>query len=248
MIEIMVALTILALIVTAIYSAWFAILKGSTAAASAAATAQRTRLTMRLVEDAFLGTVMYNQNSRYYPFLVDASGNYTSVSFVSRLPKSFLRSRKFDGADIRRVSFSVEDGPHGDKQLVLRQNVLLLDPDKDEVENPLIVARDVKMFLVEFIDPKTHDWTTEWPYTNQIPSEIRIQLHLGSQDKFSDKPTERLVGVVAPLTQSVHPEWQLPVGQAALNNNNPNTNGGGPFPGGSTGKGNGPGTIVFPAR
>src|SRR5437868_5818492 len=91
LIELMVALTILALIVTAIYSAWFSILKGSTAAARAAAGAQRTRLTMRLIEDAFLGAVMFNQNSRYYTFLVDAQGDYSSVSFVSRLPESFLR-------------------------------------------------------------------------------------------------------------------------------------------------------------
>src|SRR5581483_10885317 len=214
LIEIMVALTILALIVSAIYAAWFSILKGSTAAASAAATAQRTRLTMRLIEDAFLGAVMFNQNSRYYSFEVDAQGDYSSVSFVSRLPESFLRSRKFDGADIRRVSFVVEDGPGGEKQLVLRQNPLLLEPDKDEQENPLVVAHHVKLFLVEFIDPKTKDWTSDWPYTNQIPSEIRIQLALGGQDKFSDKPTETLVGVVAPLTSAVRPEWQMPAGQA----------------------------------
>src|SRR5579863_6287010 len=158
LIEIMVSLTILALIVSAIYSSWYAILKGSTTAATAAATAQRTRLTMRLVEDAFLGTCMYNQNNRYYSFLVDSEdSSFSSISFVSRLPKSFLRSRKFDGADIRRVTFTVENGPNGDKQLVLRQNLLLMDPDQDEVDNPLVVARDVKLFLVEFIDPKTKD-------------------------------------------------------------------------------------------
>jgi len=203
------------------------------------------------LSDAFLGACMYNQNSRYYPFLVDAEGDYSSVSFVSRLPKSFLRSRKFDGADIRRVQFTVEDGPGGDKQLVLRQNVLLLEPDKDEVENPLVVARDVKLFVVEFIDPKTHDWTSEWPYTNQIPSEIRIQLALGSQDKHSEKPVDTLVGVVAPLTQAVRPEWQMPIGQTlppqSTNGLNPNGQNPGGFPGLQPGgKGNGAGGITIP--
>ena len=215
LIEIMVALSLLAVIVAAIYSSWFAIVKGSTAAANAAATAQRTRLTMRMLEDSMLGACMYNQNSSYYPFLVDSEGDFTSLSFVSRLPKSFLRGRKFDGADIRRVNFTVEDGPNGEKQLVLRQNLLLMDMDQDELENPLIVARNVKLFVVEFIDPKTHDWTADWPYTNQIPGEIRIQLALGNQDQSSDKIMDTLVGVVAPLAQAVRPEWQVPLGLPA---------------------------------
>lgn len=215
LIEIMVALSLMAVIIAAIYSAWYAIIKGSTAAANAAATAQRTRLTMRMMEDSLLGSCMYTQNASYYQFLVDSEGDFTSLSFVSRLPKSFLRGRKFDGADIRRVNFTVEDGPRGEKQLVLRQSLLLMDMDQDEKENPLVVADNVKLFVVEFIDPKTKDWTGDWPYTNQIPSEIRIQLQLGNQDLSSDKPMDTLVGVVAPLAQAVLPQWQAPLGLPA---------------------------------
>ena len=228
LIEIMVALSLLAVIVAAIYSTWFAIIKGSTAAANAAATAQRTRLTMRMMEDSLLGACMYTQNATYYPFLVDAEGDFTSLSFVSRLPKSFLRSRKFDGADIRRVNFTVESGPNGAKQLVLRQSLLLMDMDQDEQENPLVVAQNVKLFVVEFIDPKTKEWTPDWPYTNQLPSEIRIELKLGNQDFSSDEAAETLEGVVAPIAQAVQPQWQAPLGLGPVTQpnttNQPNPN------------------------
>lgn len=212
LVEIMVALALLAVIISAIYSSWYAILKGSAAAANAAAAAQRTRLTMRMLEDSMLGACMFNQNARYYPFLVDSEGDFSSISFVSHLPKSFLRSRKFDGAEIRRVSFTVEEGKDGQKQLVLRQSLPLMDPDRDEVENPLVVARNVKLFVVEFIDPKTHDWTQDWPYTNMMPREVRFQLALGNQDQYSEKPVATLVGIVAPLVQAVRTEWQMPLG------------------------------------
>jgi general secretion pathway protein J len=210
LLEIMVALALLAVIVVAIYSTWFSIVKGSAVAARAAAAGQRTRIAMSSVLDSLLSSCMYSQNQRYYSFVVSADGDYSSLSFTAHLPNFFLRSRKFDGAEVRRLNFTVEDGPDSKKQLVLRQNVLLMDPDKDEVENPVVLARDVTQFIVEFTDPKTGDWTSEWDNTNQLPAKVRVTLTVG--DKYSDKPQETMVGTVALVSQPVRVEWQAPLG------------------------------------
>ena len=114
------------------------------------------------------------------------------------------------------MTFTIEDGANSQKDLVLRQNVPLLDPDKDEMETPLIVARNVRLFLLEFKNPKTGDWDPEWPYTNQIPPEVRLQLALGSQQQNSDKVVETLVGVVAPPAAAVRMDWQMPGSGAPL--------------------------------
>jgi general secretion pathway protein J len=220
LLELMVALAMLAVIVVAIYSCWYSIVKGAAVAAKAAATGQRTRMAMRTVQDALLSACMYTQNQQYYSFVVGAEGDYSSLSFTAHLPGSFLRSRKFGGAEIRRVNFTIEEGPDAKKQLVLRQNVLLMDPDQDEMDNPVVLARDVSQFIVEFTDPNTGDWTSEWDSTNLLPKKVRITLTLG--DKSSDRPQESMVGTVALIAQPVQGVWQMPIGGA----------GPGPLPGG----------------
>jgi len=85
-----------------------------------------------------------------------------------------------------------------------------MDPDKDEMENPLVLASDVNQFIVEFIDPNTGDWTSEWDNTNQLPKKVRVTLTLG--DKFSDRPQESMVGTVALPAQPVQGVWQMPNG------------------------------------
>ncbi len=210
LLEIMVALALLAVIVTAVYSTWFSIVKGTAVAAKAAAAGQRSRIAMSTVLDSLLASCMYVQNQRYYSFVVSANGDYSDLSFTAHLPNSFLRSRKFDGAEVRRLNFTIEDGPDSTKQLVLRQNVLLMDPDQDEMENPVILARNVTQFIVEFTDPKTGDWISEWDYTNQLPAKVRVTLTVG--DKYSDKPQETMVGTVALVSQPVQGVWQAPVG------------------------------------
>ncbi len=222
LLEIMVALALLTVLVASIYSAWYSIVKGAAVAAKAAAAGQRTRVAMRTVQNALLSSCMYAQNQQYYTFLVSADGDYSSLSFTAHLPSTFLRSRKFDGSEIRRLNFTIEDGPDSKKELVLRQNVLLMDPDKDEMQNPLVLAHDVSQFIVEFIDPSTGDWTSDWANTNQLPTEVRITLTLG--DKNSNQAQETMVSTVALASQPVQGIWQMPVGQL----------GGGPQGGGST--------------
>jgi len=109
----MVALALFALIVIAIYQTWYSIMKGSKVALDAAAAAQRSRIAMRTLQDSLACACMYSQNIQYYTFLVDSDnsdGDFASLSFVARLPKSFPHGEIRD-LDIRRVSFTVEEGP-----------------------------------------------------------------------------------------------------------------------------------------
>jgi prepilin-type N-terminal cleavage/methylation domain-containing protein len=214
LLEIMVALALFSIILLSIYSTWSSILKGKKVAETAAASAQRMRITMRTLKDSLLCACMFNANANYYWFAGQSSGDYAELSFVARLPASFPRSGSFgDRAVVRRLTFKVEPGTNSDKQLVLRQNPLLEDPpDKDEMENPLVLARNVKQFIVEFIDPQTGDWISEWTYTNQLPREVRVTVGLGSRDQFSNKPGEALVETVALPAQAVPLQMQMPLG------------------------------------
>jgi general secretion pathway protein J len=215
LLEIMVALALLSVIIVAIYSSWRAILKGTAVAREVASASQRTRITMRTLEDSLLCACMFNANPSYYTFEGDGDSDFSSFSFVARLPRSFPRSGKFGDLDVRRLSFGVEPGPDSTKQLVLRQNPILMEMDKDEQENPLVLARNVQTFLVEYIDPKTGEWVPDWVNSNTLPREVRIQLAINHADRNITEPLEVMIGTVAMPGQVVRTEWELPMNAAS---------------------------------
>lgn len=211
LLEIMVAITLLGMVIFAIYASWMAILKAKTVSETVTAQSQRTRITMHTLQDALVCACMFNGNPQYYSFIAGGSADYASLSFVARLPKSFPRSGKFGDLDVRRLTFTVESSRDNGQQLVLRQNPLLMDTDTDEDNFPLVLAHHVEKFIVEFTDPKSGDWITEWPTTNQLPRKVRVQLALHNGDSYSSQPSDVLVGTVAIAAQAVRVEWQMPL-------------------------------------
>jgi len=136
-----------------------------------------------------------------------------SFSFVARLPKSFPRSGKFGDLDVRRVMFSLESAPDSSRQLVLRQNPLLMEWDIDEKEHPLVLAKYVNYFQVEFYDPQKRDWVDEWieTRTNQLPRLVRITLRMADNARATQRQQQEVVRIVSLPSLTVQPAWQRPL-------------------------------------
>ena len=196
LVEIMVAIAIFAAVMIAIYSSWSAILRGSQIGRVAAAEAQRSRVAVRALQNSLVSLQMFQANIRYYYFLADTSGDFASLSFVAWLPKSFPRSGDFGDQVIRRLTFTVEPGTNSEHVLVLRQNPILFDPSVDEEENPLVLARNVKVFTLEFWGPRSKDWEPEWLYTNQLPRLVRFTLGFGRPNQKVLNPEDVTTRVV----------------------------------------------------
>jgi hypothetical protein len=120
----------------------------------------------------------FQASQKYYSFILDNSEN-AILSFAARVPEIYPRNGKFGDFNLRRLTFSVEAAASGEKDLMLRQNPILMDQDEDEVKYPLVLARNVKSFVVECWDPQQLDWVTEWQNTNAIPTMVRVGLVLG---------------------------------------------------------------------
>ncbi|HUB86764.1 MAG TPA: prepilin-type N-terminal cleavage/methylation domain-containing protein [Verrucomicrobiae bacterium] len=178
LIEIMVALMLFMLVVAAVYSTWFLLLKASAIGQEAAARAQSERIAVRTLEDSLTCIQSFQASMKYYAFAV-TNGDDASLSFTARLPDIFPRNGRFGGFNLRRLTFGVETGPDSQKDLVLRQNPILMDMDSIEKNNPLVLAHDVKAFTIECWDTNQQDWATEWNDTNSIPPAIRVTLSLG---------------------------------------------------------------------
>jgi prepilin-type N-terminal cleavage/methylation domain-containing protein len=199
LIEIMVAIAIFALIVAGIYSTWVLILKSSQVAQSAAARVQRQRIAVRTIEDSLTCIQSAQASMQYYSFIVQ-NGDQPEFSFVSRVPDVFPRNGKFGDFYLRRLTFAVEPGADSVKNLVLRQNPILMDMDSDEQSTPLILARDVKDFTTECWDMNTMKWDKEWDNTNSIPPMVRVTLTLNG---VKDNPTLTIQREIAMPSQTL---------------------------------------------
>jgi type II secretory pathway pseudopilin PulG len=178
LIEIMVAIAIFMMIIAVIYSTWALVMRATTVGQDAAAQAQRQRVALRTIEDSLMCAQSFQASQKYYYFNVE-NGDAPRLSFASRVPDIFPRNGKFGDFNLRRVTFQLEAGGDGEKDLVLRQSPILMDMDEDEQKNPLVLARNVKTFLVECWDTNQLDWVTEWENTNSIPPMLRVGLVLG---------------------------------------------------------------------
>ncbi len=207
LVEILIAMAILSLVLAAIYSTWTAILRAAKVGKDAAAAVQRARMAGRTIEEALGSTISFVQNQRYYSFEAK-NGSDATLSFVTRLSPSFPRAGKFSGLDVRRVTFSVES-TGGTRQLVLRQNPLLMDLDPDEKARPVILADNVKEFKTEFYDARLEDWTDEWKQTNQIPTLVKVTIKL-ADNQFSTQVREQITRIVSLPSVAVAPIWQMP--------------------------------------
>jgi Pseudopilin GspJ. len=205
----MIAISIFSLVLAAIYSSWTAILRARKVAGDATASVQRARISIRIIEDSLGSAESFVRNANYYSF-VGENGSEGSLSFVARLAKSFPRSGKFGDFDVRRLTFTVERGADNTRQLVLRQNPVLMDLDVDEKEHPLVLAKNVQDFQLQFWDLRLNDWTDEWTQTNQIPKLVMVTLKL-SDSPYSTQVSEDITRIVSIPAMAVQPGWQMPM-------------------------------------
>lgn len=200
--EMMIAITILSLIVAAIYSSWTAILRASKAGKEVSATVQRSRIVLRVLEDSLTSAQSFVANQHYYGFVAE-NGSEPILSFVARLSQSFPRGGKFGDLDVRRVTFTVENGG----QFVLRQVPLGMEPDEDEVNHPIVLAKNVRDFELQFWDNRRNDWTDEWKQTNQLPRLVMFTLKI-ADNEYTRANVEEINRVVSIPSVAVQPMWQ----------------------------------------
>ena len=206
LIEVLIALSIFAMIITGIYSSWSGIHRATRIGLEASADAQRKRIAMRALEQS-LGSVKYFlANETNYTFIAEGSGDSTYLSFVSHLPETFPRSALFEYQPMRRVNFSVEPGTNGLGRPVLRQQPFLYEANIDDAENPLVLANDVVAFNVKFLPDGAEEWEEEWLYTNELP----VMAHVSLSFRHGESVYENHK-LIALASSAVPAEFQLGV-------------------------------------
>ena len=218
LIEIMMAMVIFSLVITAIYATWTLIIKSAKIGLEASAQLQRERIAMRTIEESLGCARSFAADLQHYGFWAQ-NGDGVTLSFVARLPESFPRGGRFGDFDVRRVTFALENGPDSERQLVMRQSPILMDPDKDEdeKEHPLVLARGVNKMAFEFWDTRQNQWVDEWIQTNQLPKMLKVTLGFvvkkQNQSYTSTETRQEISRIVALPAMTVPVNYQRGVGQ-----------------------------------
>gem|GEM_PF-1662187 len=197
LVEIMLALAIFTMLTACLYSTWVLVMKATTIGKGRAAQLQRERIAMQTLEDSLTYIQSHQASIDYYLFEIQ-NGEQPLLRFTAYLPKDFPRSGEFlnntpDGVSmdyhLRQLTYSLQPDDSGQgKDLVLRQNPILMDLSPEELKTPLILARNVNSFQVECWDTNAMQWDTEWDATNMLPPLVRVTLSFG--DTFSGQPPQ----------------------------------------------------------
>src|ERR1035438_3605364 len=79
------------------------------------------------------------------------------------------------------------------------------------MEHPVVIAKDVKSFALEFWDGKPAggkpaDWLDEWDQTNRVPAMIKVTLQFKGDD--TSQNSRENIKVIAPPAMAVPAIWQ----------------------------------------
>lgn len=221
LLEIMIALGIFSMVMVAAYSSWSAVLRSSRVGLRSAAESQQSRAALRVIEDALVSTHMFKDNIGLYAFVAENDGDDARMSFVSRLPLSFPRSGRFPGQPLRRLHFSVDQKANN---LVLRQTPLLApEMDIDEQKTPLVLARNISVFQLQFFNIREEIWETEWLNTNDLPKVIQVTLGFRQGKDNRIDPGEVVTRTIHMPATAIPPQLQMPRLGRRQGTRNPNT-------------------------
>ena len=206
LIEVLLAIGILALVMTAIYASWAAVLRGAKIGNAAADEVQRMRIARQALEQSLASAVLYASNPRYYSFIADTTDEkFALLSFVAHLPPDFPGSGMFPNQPLRRVTFAVEPGTNSGPPALLLRQTSILTPTNSPIEESytLTLSRNLAVFGVEFWSTNLNDWDVEWLPTNQVPKMLRVTLGFGSDRRAGAAPAIVVSSVISPGGQGV---------------------------------------------
>lgn len=255
LVEILLALAIFTMLTAALYSTWILVIRATTVGKRTAAQLQRERIAMQTLEDSLTCLQSHQASIDYYLFDVQ-NGDNPVLAFTAYLPDEFPRSGEFlsstpDGVPmdyhLRRLTYSLQTDDAGGKDLVLRQNPILMDMPAAEQNTPLVLARNVTDFLIECWDTNTMEWDTEWDATNIIPPMVRVTLGFANVNSGGSQVITREISfpstTMPSIVQTPNNAGNYVGGKNLYNNSQENGGNGGSGGNGQPGMGqlNGPG-------
>ncbi len=100
---------------------------------------------------------------------------------------------------LHRIFFSVENNDRGDPAVAIRAMPHMMD-EEDADDTPWFVSSEVKGFKCRVYDFEEESWETTWENTNSVPRLVEITLYMDPVEEYGPPVTlQRLIEIpVAP--------------------------------------------------
>ena len=212
LLEMMLAITLLALITASLYSALYIGFKAQRSANSALEPARTATLALELLQQDFDGALPPNPNIVSQVVLAGAfagacgvgSGQSDTLTFYSC---ANVPQENETGGDIRAVQLSVESVPGDPQPVLLRRVTANLLASTDPVVRQEVLCRRVKSFNLRYFDGSL--WNESWDSTglgNILPVAVEVTLEFALKPQTAGNPEQ---------TYKITRVYRLPCGYAA---------------------------------
>ena len=189
LIEVLLAVTILSLVITAVYSTWSVSLTAWRRGSDASDVFQRQRVVMDTLTELAQSVVCFGASPELYTVTGGNNpGLGATVSFVTASDALLPPSEAID-AGMRRVTISLEQDEYGRKYLAI-VNAPALSGDesgsesKSKISTDLqahVLSMDVSGFYIRYLDPRDSAWYDKWEETDIIPLAMEFTVMFGQQ-------------------------------------------------------------------
>lgn len=181
LLEIMLAVTILAVITTSVYATWSAGLAGWKRSASVTENLQRERIVMDTLAQLTQAIVYFGSKDALYDILSTHRQQMgDTISFVTASDVLLPASEQM-ASGMRRVTISMERDARGRPFLAIA-NMPALEPNEASQPVTHVLSAAVCGFGVRYRDPRRGTWQDEWQETNLLPSAIEYTIAFGVND------------------------------------------------------------------
>ncbi len=203
--EVLIAVAIMTMIATLIFTAFSSLQRSREGIRRVSDRYREGRMAMsriaRELESAYISNhVPINENIRVVKTQFIASND----SPADRLDFNAFVNRRMDRdlpvSDQAEVSYLGQEDPEGDGivDLIRRINPRLdLEPDKGGVGQ--VLARDIDLFDLRYLDPLTGQWAEEWNSTealgqlNRLPLQVQVTLVLNGGGRLTEESSQSTV-------------------------------------------------------
>ena len=182
LLEVMLAVTILGLVITAVTATWQAGLNGWKRSAGISDSFQRERIVMGTLED-LTKSIIYapSKDSLYDVNFEHDQQTGDSVSFVTG-SDLLLPPAETMAAGLRRVTIALQRDSRNRPYLGIA-NAPALQPDEGAPDSVWhVLSADVCGFGVRFRDPRDGSLVDKWEEANLVPSAIEYTVAFGAND------------------------------------------------------------------
>lgn len=176
LLELLMAVTILAIVISVVYKTWSTTLRAWKAGLAVSDTAQRQRLVMDTLSELTKSLVFYNSQ----PNLYQVAGSHDAVtgdtiSFVTG-SDVLLPAGEAVAAGMRRVTLGMQQDDRSRYFLAMANSPAVQSADSPPDPVWHLLSADVSGLFIRYRDPRDGTWKDEWRDSILAPSAIEFTV------------------------------------------------------------------------